>query len=462
MRYMRAGLGSAAAIALLAGTAVAQQNQEPGKQHGQKYGQQQMGQQQFGQQRGQQLGQMGQQPTQYRDTGEWRQAQFIPELSDAIVILKSEEDDVSVHIINGQVMAKLDGDQVPSQLVEHRGDRLRVLDQEGDMLTQFTLPDLQVIQQAQLMQRQQFMQPGVQDRQFGIQERQFGVQDPWQQDDRGFRDQQRFQQDDWRFRDQQRFQQDDWRFRDQQRFEDQRFQRDGQMQFRDQRHRDPHIGDTRYDFGRTPGQFETGRTGVDRQLGINVSRATERDLRATPYRQGLVIENVQRGSPLDNYGVRSGDVIVGINDRPATQAQLQRTIQQMDHRDTMQLTLVRDGREGVINLRGREIAGLDRADRDGRILGAPGLRDDRFRDDRFDRRQEIPSNQERLFRLPGQVPPGPDAGIYQPRYDQPRWDRTRDGVWDDRTWGTEDRWDTRDTWDDGARRNGWDRRGRDW
>jgi hypothetical protein len=197
-----------------------------------------------------------------------------------------------------------------------------------------------------------------------------------------------------------------------------------------------------------------------------------------------MIENVQRNSVLANYGLRSGDIIVSVDGRPATYNALNRTITQVDHRDNVRMTVVRGGQERTLNLRGQEIV---MGQRDTRVFGAPEtMRFDhrrRIDDRRYDeqwgvprgRDWEEPSRQEQLFRLPGQVPPGPDRGVYRPTLDE-RYERDIRQDWDRRdtwdrdvrrdpwardvrrdTWDTWDR-DTRGTWDRQApRRNGWDR-----
>jgi hypothetical protein len=635
MRCSRWSLGSAAALALIAGTAYAQY--QPTQRTDMQQG-----------------GQM----TQYRDSGQWQPVDFLPELSDAIVILKSETDqhEAKVHILHGQVQAKLDDQKISTQQVLKRGDKLRILDNEGETVAELTLPDLQMVRQAHLQRQDQFGQQGLQQRQFGIQEQQWRddrwtqpgtqrgtqFQDDWRQrDQQQFRTQQRFDtQDDWRFRDQQQFRdqqrwdtQDDWRMRDQQQFrtqprmqEDRRFRDDTRT--RDWRlDRDRHIGDTRMDFQRqddwryrddtmrddwryrdqtrmqtrpdprfddTWGQPMMRRP-VEQQLGIQVSPASPHELRMTRHQQGLRIEHVQRNSPLDMHGIQPGDIIVSVDGRPATHGQLQRTLTQIDERDTLRMTVVRDGRERTLNLRGQEVTGMQRFERfervdrveprferterfetDRRVLGVPdpafrqtpalgvviqdarradlmrsatgarydsgvlvtrvhegspadraGLRsgdviveidgrpnitsehfrqelsflrpgdplnltvirdnrvreinvrttterDGRFRErddfDRFQPQYEEPSRQERLFRLPGQVPPGPDRGIYQPsieeRWDD-RWDARTDTRWDtrwdtrtdprgDTRWETWERRDTLDTYDR------WDTPRRDW
>jgi C-terminal processing protease CtpA/Prc len=584
MRTMRLGIGSAAALALIAGTAVAQQSQQHMQHH-------QMGQQQ---------GQM-----QYRDSGNWRSVDFVPELSDTVVILKSKENnqEAKVHIINGQIKAKLDGSEVSSQQVEKKGDKLRLLGDDGETVAEFTLPDLQMIRQAQ---GGQFPQ-----RQFGTQDqtmdRQFGTQEQWRDDrrtqdrfqDRQYQDRQ-FQDDDWRFRTQDR--QDDWRLRSQQRpqdqrfqdqrfqdqrFQDQRFQDQGfqdRQRFQDQRFRDDsRMGDT-WGTQQPYGQQQHRMSGMaEQQLGVSLSPAPTRELRQTRHNQGLMIDHVERNSPLANYGLRSGDIIVSVDGRPATYNTLERTVSQASSRDTLRMTVVRQGQERTLNLRGNEIVSgqqfrqpfgmdqdrfsRDRFDQDRRVFGAPEtgfgappaiglqmqearqadlrrsnlasrynsgievvrvtsgspadraglrsgdiiveidgrgnispdslrqelsyrrtgepldltvIRDNRERninlrtdirtlDDRsygtFDDRGyhqewgtrrgwEEPSEQERLFRLPGQVPPGPDRGVYQPRLDQDEWGTRRDLRRD--TW---DRYDSRDTWDNRGtmRDDRWDR-----
>jgi C-terminal processing protease CtpA/Prc len=585
---MRYGIGSAAAIAMIAGAAVAQQSQQQMPHH-------QMGQQ------------YGQQPTQYRDSGNWRSVDFVPELSDTIVILKSKETDqeANVHIIHGQVKAKLDGQKVSPQQVEKRGDQLRLLDNEGQTVAEFTLPDLQMIRQAHGGQMQQ-RQLGVQDPTFDRQplDRQFGVQEQWRDDwrtqDRQFQQDRQVQGDDWRFRTQDR--QDDWRFRDQQRtqdqrfrdqqrFQDQRFQDQGfreQQRYQDQRFQEQTFRDTprRDPWGTQPqyGQQHRMSGMAEQQLGVSLSPAPMHELRQTRYNQGLVIEHVERNSPLVNHGLRSGDIIVSVDGRPATFNTFERTVTQIEPRDTLRLTVVRGGQERTLNLRGNEVAmgqqfgprfgvGQDTFDRDRRVFGAPetglgtpmigiqmqearqadlrrldtryntgievqrvmtgspadraglrsgdiiveidgrgnvtpdGLRqeinfrrqgeplhltvirdnrerninlrtdartfEDRRIDDRrygtFDdrgldtwgtqRRQwEEPSEQERLFRLPGQVPPGPDRGVYQPSVDQDEWGEYREfrrDTWDTRR-GT---WDTgRDAWNTGRDRDTWEYR----
>lgn len=114
-------------------------------------------------------------------------------------------------------------------------------------------------------------------------------------------------------------------------------------------------------FGTTEG-FEQGR---GMTLGIQATEASSRDLQNTRagdrYNQGIVVEQVQQGSPAERHGLREGDIIVAIDGRtPATPDMLQQRLSQKNRGDTLQLDVVRDGQERNINVRFDGQSGMGR------------------------------------------------------------------------------------------------------
>ena len=73
-----------------------------------------------------------------------------------------------------------------------------------------------------------------------------------------------------------------------------------------------------------------------------------------PVREGVIVTNVQRGSPAATGGLRPQDIITRVNDTPvAMGGDLRRVLRGMKPGDTVRLTVVRppDGARATLSVR---------------------------------------------------------------------------------------------------------------
>jgi hypothetical protein len=229
------------------------------------------------------------------DRQQWRTTTSIPQLRgvDLTLAQMGEETDTFVRIEDGQIVsASVDGRPVSREQVQVRGDRIRVLDHDGDTSAIFRIPP---VAQAMGLQQQRLQ------RQFGMQDRQ------WQ--DRPF---------------------------------EQRLDRQGQR-FQ----QPPGMG------GQRPGSPQMPvadmRTSA---VGILMHEAEPHHFRGTDYNSGVRVDAIQEGMPAHHAGIRRGDVIVAVDGREdVTPERLRNYLRQVPSGERLSFTIIRDGQERNLNVR---------------------------------------------------------------------------------------------------------------
>jgi serine protease Do len=99
----------------------------------------------------------------------------------------------------------------------------------------------------------------------------------------------------------------------------------------------------------------TGDTSKRGRLGLAVEPLTPEIARelGTPQKQGLVVREVQEGSPADEAGIRPGDVITEVNRQPVRSADdLRRAVEQSKAGSPTLLLLHRDGNPIFLTIKG--------------------------------------------------------------------------------------------------------------
>lgn len=240
-------------------------------------------------------------------TGEWRRADFIPQLSGIDGILQKESADgktVTIMVNNGRVVGcEMDGKRLPLECVQVKGDQIRVLDQVNAP----TLAQLKVPQDAALA----FGRGGAGYQQGGNQ--QFGTtEQPYNGRSAGYGSQGSGSQGSYYSSQQQ-----------------------------DQTVTHSNMGATENSSGMWQRPY----------LGVMLSEADRTDLQqanlAMPrFNSGIMIEQVQPGLPADRAGFQKGDIIVGIDgNQPATAELLRETLSHKNFGDTVTFNVIRSGRE---------------------------------------------------------------------------------------------------------------------
>jgi len=106
-------------------------------------------------------------------------------------------------------------------------------------------------------------------------------------------------------------------------------------------------------WGTTEGTYSSSRP----TLGVMMSEADRSDLQRANvdtgrFSQGILIEQVNPGSPAESAGLQRGDIIVAIDgSQPATTEMIRETLARKDFNDTVRLKAIHNGQERSYNVR---------------------------------------------------------------------------------------------------------------
>jgi hypothetical protein len=105
---------------------------------------------------------------------------------------------------------------------------------------------------------------------------------------------------------------------------------------------------TTYQQNRIFGTREASRPMV---LGIMMDDADQSAISSTQYQKGVKVTSVQSGLPASTAGLREGDIIVMVEDQPATTTIIRRELSTKQAGDTLHLTVLRNGQPRDIEVK---------------------------------------------------------------------------------------------------------------
>jgi hypothetical protein len=118
--------------------------------------------------------------------------------------------------------------------------------------------------------------------------------------------------------------------------------------------------DRMYDRNRDQQRTETfqqnriyGTTGANKPmvLGIMMEDADQSQINSTQYQQGVKVTSVQTGLPADTAGLKQNDIIVMVDNQPATVSLVRQTLTTKHEGDQVHLTVLRDNQPKDITVK---------------------------------------------------------------------------------------------------------------
>lgn len=259
----------------------------------------------------------GFQPDQQR----WRTTTRVPQLTDVEMTLAQvgQEQHTFVRIEDGEIVsAYVDGRLVPKQNVQVRGDRIRILDHSGEPAALFRVPTL-----AQMLASPERFDASLrQDQMARMHEHMRMMQQQMGGDGMG-----------------QMMGSPDHMARMQERMEMMQQQMGGRG------------------MGRMMGSPQMPVADLSTSaIGIVMLEPMPHHLRGTDFDRGVYIDAVQEGLPAHQAGLRQGDIIVAVDGREGvTPQRLKNFLRNVRPGETLELTIIRDGRERDLSVRTAEV-----------------------------------------------------------------------------------------------------------
>jgi hypothetical protein len=393
----RRGVVSCAALALAAGTAMAQQStdQQKAEHKDQKHT---MEHKEHSTQQSSEF------KTEKQDQQGWKTVTTLPSSQSDVILAGKSKDDKDVHLVfdNGRLVeAKCDDKDIQKDKIQIKGEQLRVMGDDNKELVTFKLPS-RILASGPDMGFEQDRWTNVnqdrssnrdqerfessrfsQDRYAGgpfPREGEMRSNQTWStQQDRWSDQPQRDQwntRDSWNTRSTARDSRDvdarsDWNRQDSWNTGDDRFR----MEHRTERFDQPQrfestqtYRDSRMDtygsgdpYFRSSDRMESQRmygTTQERPivLGIIMDEADANELRRTDYNSGLRIQRIREGTAAQRAGLREGDVVVLIDNQPADTRVLERRLTTVRSGDDVRFRVLRDGRERDVVVRAEPLS----------------------------------------------------------------------------------------------------------